>query len=101
MTVLVKVLQTCSACPSQWDAWDDQGNYWYLRFRHGYGEATKYPSPETGTWGNRGPDIEFEPMDGSDGVIDLQQFCDHAGITLSPDCQVDSVYNHWPYTEEV
>lgn len=27
---------TCSACPSQWDAKTTQGEYVYIRVRHGY-----------------------------------------------------------------
>lgn len=37
MITLVKVKQTCQACPSQWDAWDDEGTYYYLRYRWGTG----------------------------------------------------------------
>jgi len=33
---IVRAERTCFACPSQWDMWDDQGNYIYVRFRHGY-----------------------------------------------------------------
>jgi hypothetical protein len=35
--ILVRAVQTCQACLSQWDAWDLDGRYWYLRFRHGHG----------------------------------------------------------------
>lgn len=34
---LVRAVQTCSACPSQWDAWDASGQYYYLRYRSGRG----------------------------------------------------------------
>ena len=33
---LTKLIQTCNACPSQWDAWAEDGTYYYIRFRHGY-----------------------------------------------------------------
>lgn len=48
---IVKAHQTCYACPSQWDAWDEEGNYWYLRFRHGYGSASPdIDGPDTYTF---------------------------------------------------
>jgi hypothetical protein len=27
--------QTSFACPSQWDAWDENGTYYYIRYRWG------------------------------------------------------------------
>jgi hypothetical protein len=30
-----KLEQTCSACPSQWDARDEHGGYYYIRYRWG------------------------------------------------------------------
>jgi hypothetical protein len=32
---LTRIEQTCPACPSQWDAWDADGTYYYIRFRWG------------------------------------------------------------------
>lgn len=34
---LVRVLQTVKACPSEWSAWDADGNWYYLRYRFGRG----------------------------------------------------------------
>lgn len=34
---LVKVIQTVKACPSEWSAWDADGNWYYLRYRFGRG----------------------------------------------------------------
>jgi hypothetical protein len=28
-----EVEQTGNYCPSQWDAWDENGNYYYIRYR--------------------------------------------------------------------
>lgn len=42
MVKIVRAIQTAIACPSQWDAWDDEDNYYYLRFRHGCGEMRQY-----------------------------------------------------------
>jgi len=43
---LVKAVQTSSACPSQWDAWDANGQYYYLRYRHAHGTVHRYSGPE-------------------------------------------------------
>ena len=32
---IIKLKQTYGACPSQWDAWDAEDNYYYVRYRHG------------------------------------------------------------------
>lgn len=36
MIQIEKMVQTCWACPSQWDGWDKKGSYYYFRYRHGY-----------------------------------------------------------------
>lgn len=33
---VIRVVQTCTACPSQWDAWTPTGEYVYVRYRHGW-----------------------------------------------------------------
>lgn len=43
---LRRVVQTCSAYPSQWDAWTADGQYLYLRYRHGEGCVEWHPGPE-------------------------------------------------------
>lgn len=78
---IVKAIQTCWACPSQWDAWTDEGEYVYLRYRHGCGYAKIYDEgyEDTGM-GNIVAEFEFgHPLD---GVISLEDFCAHAGIEL-------------------
>lgn len=76
---IVKAVQTSWACPSQWDAWTDEGQYLYLRYRNGYGyaRADEY-------WSNvPGEVIEsFSYGHPLDGVIELEQFCELAGIEL-------------------
>lgn len=41
MLRLTRIVQTCSACPSQWDAWDEAGTYYYVRYRFGRFTVTK------------------------------------------------------------
>lgn len=84
MTTIVKATQTSYACPSQWDAWDHSGQYWYLRFRGGHGTATAYDGPNfytTSGW--REPTFEFRDDDPLAGSIDLAAFCDRAGLDLA------------------
>lgn len=87
-------------CPSQWDAWDEDGNYYYLRYRHGWGEMRQYqtenwvdaPYPEglelnfSNVYTSNTEYIrtiaEFQHGDPLDGFIELPEFCEHAGIEL-------------------
>ena len=82
--ILVRTVQTCGACPSQWDAWDLDGNYWYLRYRHGRGTAERQPSPDVDTWEWREPNIGFDGAAAgmADGVISLEDFCRLSGLNL-------------------
>lgn len=40
MTRIVRLVQTCVACPSQWDGWTDDGRRIYIRYRWGYGSVS-------------------------------------------------------------
>ncbi|WP_405947502.1 hypothetical protein OG588_13625 [Streptomyces prunicolor] len=89
---LVRVVQTCSACPSQWDAWTADGQYLYLRFRHGEGCVEWHPDPDTDTpdsWneGLSGLLVEWDDGTGS-GVISLEDFLSAAGLVLAPGASV-------------
>jgi hypothetical protein len=80
--IIVKAVQTCWACPSQWDAWTDEGQYLYLRFRHGVGTVEEQPSPDLSSWADDLPVIEFthEELDGS---ISLKEFAVRAHLALT------------------
>ncbi|MFF0498486.1 hypothetical protein ACFYU5_18920 [Nocardia aobensis] len=83
MTIrIVKARQTCFACPSQWDAWDQTGRYLYLRYRYGIGRARRYDLIDD--FGNEPGEqvgyFEFDTPWG--GCIDLETFCDLAGLEL-------------------
>lgn len=71
---LVRAVQTGFACPSQWDAWDADGGYYYLRYRWGHGTASSERSDSLVA--------EFDTGDSLGGVIDLDEFCQRAGIRL-------------------
>lgn len=40
---LVHLEQTCEACPSQWDGWDAEGTYYYIRYRWGHLSVQNLP----------------------------------------------------------
>lgn len=69
--VLVRSRQTCSAAPSQWDCWDIDGKYWYLRFRSGYGTIGRTYDEEAASsfYDDGSPDINLEDMCAFLGVI--------------------------------
>lgn len=47
---LVRVVQTSFANPSTWDAWDGEGQYYYLRYQGHEGSMEAQPSPDPDTW---------------------------------------------------
>jgi hypothetical protein len=86
VTTIVKAVQTCHACPSQWDAWTDTGQYLYLRFRYGYGSVESQPGPDVDTWSHQPTLVaSFQDEDGWAGEISLEEFCERAGLTLKGD----------------
>lgn len=89
----VRVVQTSIACPSQWDAWDAEGRYHYLRYRSGYGSVHHYPGGP-GFWDRRDEEgqflADFEHGDNLDGYVELAEFLELAGCALAPDAEVKS-----------
>lgn len=88
---LTRVVQTCSAYPSQWDAWTADGQYLYLRYRLGVGRVEWHPgpdddadTPESWNEGLSGLLIEWDDGTGG-GVISLEDFLTAAGLVLAPD----------------
>jgi hypothetical protein len=84
--ILTQVAQTCFACPSQWDAWDADGRYYHLRYRHGCGQVRRYASED---WYKTPPPqdcevvADFEHGGPLEGCIGLAEFCALAGLALS------------------
>lgn len=74
---ITRAVQTCYACPSQWDAWDQDDRYLYLRFRHGHGTARRRDDD------GRRLVAEFSTDDQYDGVISLEEFARRAGFQLA------------------
>lgn len=93
--VIVRAVQTAIVCPSQWDAWDSEGRYYYLRHRNGRGSADRYASPDFTSWGDDelgGIAAFLGELDGQDDDDDprdeLESFCELAGLQLAPDADV-------------
>ncbi|WP_331721175.1 hypothetical protein [Streptomyces sp. NBC_00454] len=86
---LARVVQTSSAYPSQWDAWTVEGQYLYLRYRHGVGSVERHPSDDIGTWDAEESELLVEWDDGTDGgVIELADFLAAAGLRFAPNTEV-------------
>jgi hypothetical protein len=74
--VIVRAVQTCTACPSQWDAWDNTGGYWYLRYRSGQGTMSAFE-------GRTDTPLSFDTGEEYGGSISLAEFCQRIGVTLA------------------
>lgn len=89
--VLKRIIETCPACPAQWDAWDTTGQYWYLRYRHSRGTAERQECADPIHWADKPPEVAFYTDRGRyDGCIELAEFLSLAGFTLAPDAEVKS-----------
>lgn len=88
--LLARVVRTCTACPSQWNAWTVDGQYLYLRYRSGIGTVDAYDSADCESWMRipAGGVARFDTGDRSDGSMDLTEFCQHAGLQLAESCVV-------------
>lgn len=76
MIILVKAIETCSAAPSQWDGWDFEGRYWYMKYRSGRGFISRdYDEDNAEIWVSDGT---------GDSWIDLEGFCALLGIMWLP-----------------
>ncbi|MGW6859176.1 hypothetical protein [Streptomyces xanthophaeus] len=90
--MLVRVAQTCSAYPSQWDAWTAEGHYLSLRYRHGEGSVERHPGPDIDTpdsWHEGLSEVLAEWDDGTgSGVISLEAFLSASGLALAAGASV-------------
>jgi hypothetical protein len=99
--VLVRAVQTCVAFPSQWNAWDADGQYYYLRHRAGRGSVDAFDSPDYTRWGGDplGKIAAFVgELPGDDFTAarnDLEAFCEMAGIILAQDAEIVSYREYY------
>lgn len=69
--------------PCEWNAWNEEGEYFYLRYRRGVGKVTKQPDGDPKTWTNTGEEIIRSWNDHTDANdIALSDFLERAAITL-------------------
>ncbi len=87
---LSRVVQTCEACPSQWNAWTVGGQYLYLRYRSGIGTVDAYDTEDSEQWPQTpdGAVARFDTGDRLDGEMDLPEFCQRTGLQLADDAEV-------------
>lgn len=79
---IAKLKQTCTACPSQWDAWGDDGSYYYVRFRWGCLEVDHAASQDE--WWDK-PErtlYHLQLSDGLDGLMTTEQMLIHTGFVF-------------------
>jgi hypothetical protein len=87
VATIARTVQTCYACPSQWNAWTDNGRYLYLRYRSGIGTVDTYDGPDPETWDGApiGELARFDTGDRLDGSMELAEFCARAGLRITED----------------
>ncbi|MEU4168903.1 hypothetical protein AB0F46_18750 [Streptomyces sp. NPDC026665] len=88
--VLARVERTVSSHPSQWNAWTVDGQYLYLRYRHGIGTVDAHDSEDFSTWTYSAERrlAAFDTGQKWDGEISLADFCERAGLQLADDAEV-------------
>ena len=73
---LAHLVQTCSACPSQWDAWDEHGTYYYVRFRWGFLSVNRRDVDGEEVFGE-------QISDGLDGWLSTEDMLARTGMVLT------------------
>lgn len=90
---LVRVVCTCDCVPAQWDAWDANGQYYYLRYRFGRGTVDTYDTPDSTSW-LAAPEGDVAAFCDADdpwrGDIELDEFLQRTGLQLAPGAVVVS-----------
>jgi len=91
MITITKMTETCGGCPSQWDGWDEDGAYFYFRYRWGYLRVDTAPTEKDWTYGGT-PSGKCETIfgkqigDGMDGIMSYEALKIHLnGVLELPD----------------
>ncbi len=76
-----KIVETCSACPSQWEGSLEDGRTLYIRYRHGYLSIRLSPEPTNDVMKAVGGEEIFGTEHGGawDGCLDLQTVTELSG----------------------
>ncbi|SHI67343.1 hypothetical protein [Streptomyces sp. 3214.6] len=88
--ILARVVRTCLAVPSQWNAWTVDGQYLYLRYRSGIGTVDAYDTEDSEQW-TQFPDGRVAIFDTGEtygGDMALTEFCERAGLQLADNAEV-------------
>lgn len=88
--VLARAIRTCTAVPSQWNAWTVNGQYLYLRYRSGIGTVDAYDTDDSEQW-TQPPDGRVAIFDTGEqygGDMSLTEFCERAGLQIADDAEV-------------
>lgn len=85
---LVTLVQTCTACPSQWEGCLEDGRYIYARYRWGHLSVRAGPTPDDAVFGE---DEIFEGSpegaDSFDGWMDTEQMLELANLEYDGDVE--------------
>ena len=83
--VIVKIKQTCYACPSQWDMWTKEGDYYYVRYRYGWLSLDKVVGS---TW----TELYAEEKGGEwDGIMDTDEMMKHLSDIIAFADEVEEI----------
>lgn len=77
---LSTLVQTCSACPSQWEAKDSLGREIYIRYR--WGHLTVRCAETEGTLFANPPIFSLSHGDPLDGIMDTSEMVDLTGEAI-------------------
>lgn len=82
--IITDVVQTCTACPSQWEARTADGRPVYIRYRHGYLSVRVGPVGGD-VWSAVRAEEWFgdQLVDEDDGWISLDEVCRIAGLQVA------------------
>ena len=71
---VTNIVQTCGACPSQWEGKVEDGRMIYIRYRHGYLsiEASIHPSNDVDDAIGEDCILGLQHGDNYDGVMDFE-----------------------------
>ncbi|MET7487694.1 hypothetical protein [Streptomyces sp. NPDC005538] len=94
--VFARALETCRYHPAlpgthfQWEAWDAQDNFFFLRYKSGVGTVDALKDNDS--WGQNEDDydrvVQFDTGRRNESILSLDEFCQRAGIQLAPAARV-------------
>ena len=95
MISIARIVQTCEACPSQWEGFFDDGRAFYIRFRWGHLRMTVHASDPMSTeaesvlhW-----DDDSEGWNGKMTYDELRLRLLDAGVLTPPEMESPDTYH--------